>query len=469
MFATLVTKELRAIVLSPKFVATFSLCSLLILLSTFIGVRGYQTAVKQYETATQLTDQQLRSATSWRGAASRIDRKPDPLQVFASGVSLDVGRYSNVSENSSVKLTGSAYSEDSIYAYFRFIDFAFIVQIVLSLFAILFTFDAVSGEREDGTLRLLFSNPVPRARFLMAKCTGAWLGLVIPIAIPVTLSLLMVVLFGVPMSGSDWVRLLMLMGVSLLFFTFFIALGVMLSTFTKRSSVSFLLGLVAWVAFVLIIPRVGTAVAGQVAKVPPVAEIEAMKEGYSQNLFTQMLKGLSSAEVKAGGHVEVNIDSAKKEMDKQVDEYGERLMETYRQKKGVQERLALSLARVSPVSAYQLATMTLAGNDLTLKSRFEDAFTNYRTQFVAFKQAEMAKGGSQGAVRFAVGGPEGVKISVDRSKASLNMTNLPAFVQPTLRLGDILPSVVVDIGILLFGILVAFGAAFAAFLRYDLR
>ena len=36
---------------------------------------------------------------------------------------------------------------------FRFLDLDFIFQIVLSLFAILFAYDTISGEKERGTLR----------------------------------------------------------------------------------------------------------------------------------------------------------------------------------------------------------------------------------------------------------------------------------------------------------------------------
>jgi len=468
MFTALVTKELRAIILSPKFVATFSLCSILILLSTYIGIRGYQASVRQYEAANRLTDQRLHNATAWPAVNGRVDLKPDPLRVFASGVSLDIGRYSRVDERNAVKLRGSEYSEESVYALFRFIDLAFIVQIVLSLFAILFTFDAVSGEREDGTLRLVFSNSVPRAQFLAAKCAGSWLGLVGPISIPIALSLLMVVVFGIPLTGADWLRLLTLLGVSLLFFTFFIAVGVLLSTLTKRPSVSFLLGLVTWVVFVLIIPRVGTAVAGQIAKVPQVAEVEAIKDRYAKDQWAQLQKDLVVLETSTCKIKEASFDSSRKVMEQRVDEYGAKLMEEVRQKKGVQERLALNLSRFSPVSAFQLASMTLAGNDLSLKTKYEDAISNYRRQFIDFKNSESAKGGSQGGIMFAMG-PEGLKVTVDRSKGSLDLSGLPQFVPPTIQLGAILPSVVVDIGIILLGTLLAFAGAFMAFLKYDVR
>jgi ABC-type transport system involved in multi-copper enzyme maturation permease subunit len=55
---------------------------------------------------------------------------------------------------------------------------------------------------------------------------------------------------------------------SLLYFTAFIAMGVLVSAITKRSSVSFLLLLVTWVVFVLIIPRIGVMTAARLSAVP---------------------------------------------------------------------------------------------------------------------------------------------------------------------------------------------------------
>ena len=78
------------------------------------------------------------------------------MQVFSSGIHNDVGRVSDISSWREIKLQQSNYSDNSLFALFRFIDFTFIVQVVLSLFAILFTYDAINGGPEgDGTFKEL--------------------------------------------------------------------------------------------------------------------------------------------------------------------------------------------------------------------------------------------------------------------------------------------------------------------------
>ena len=50
------------------------------------------------------------------------------------------------------------------------------MQVILGLLALLLTFDALSGERESGNLRLLLGNGLPRRTLLAGKLLGALAG-----------------------------------------------------------------------------------------------------------------------------------------------------------------------------------------------------------------------------------------------------------------------------------------------------
>lgn len=165
MLSLLIQKELKNILLSPKFVATFLVCSVLILISVYIGINEYQNAIVQYDASQEIARQDISQATSWGRVRNLLHREPTPMQIFVSGLHFDVGRLSTVADYQDIKLVRSPYSDETLFAIFRVIDFAFIVQIVLSLFAILFTYDAINGERESGTLKLAFANSVSRANY----------------------------------------------------------------------------------------------------------------------------------------------------------------------------------------------------------------------------------------------------------------------------------------------------------------
>ena len=52
---------------------------------------------------------------------------------------------------------------------FLTVDVVFIFKIVLSALAILFAYNTISGEREDGTLKLVLSNAIPRDTIVLGK------------------------------------------------------------------------------------------------------------------------------------------------------------------------------------------------------------------------------------------------------------------------------------------------------------
>ena len=487
MFTTLVQKELKAIMLSPKFAATFGVCSLLLLLSVFIGIQEFRVASDQYNTSVSLVQQNMQTQTSWNGVQDKVYRKPDPMQIFVSGLSYDIGRWSAINDHNSVKLKNSAYSDDPIFAVFRFIDYVFIVQVVFSLFAILFTYDAINGEREGGTLRLILSNAVSRATFILAKSVGAWLGLVLPMCVPLILCLLLLIVFDVPLTTEHWMRVGFLTGLSLLFFSFFIILGVLLSSLSRRSSVSFMTALVLWVAFVLVIPRAGVLAAGQIVSVPALAEIEGQRDGFAKNQWSEYYKGSekrweefnrANNEDGEGGEIDEAAmwarmeteDSARQVVEEVIEEYEARLMEDLRNRRRAQTTLAFTLSRFSPVSQFQLAAMNIATTDLGMKARYEDALTEYRGDFNEYVDRKQKESGVHDGIMITMSSESGFSIGGGgRNEEQLDVSDRPRFSEPHRSVEASLAPAVVDFGLLGFTTLLALILAVVAFLRYDVR
>jgi ABC-type transport system involved in multi-copper enzyme maturation permease subunit len=488
MLRTIIEKELKAIILSPKFAVTFAACSVLIILSIFVGIQEYRAAVRQYETATQLAEQQLREATSWMGVNNRAYRQPDPMQIFVTGVNNDIGRFSIISNFETLKLRNSIYSDDPIFAVFRFIDLAFIFQVVLSLFAILFTYDAINGERESGTLQLSFANAIPRAQYLLGKFLGALLGLVVPLLIPVFIGILLVRAFQIPFTAGHWARLATVLGLSWLFFICFVALGLLISTLTKRSPVSFLISLVVWVLFVLIIPRAAVMAAGQVVRVPSVAEIESQQDAFARDKWQKLTQELQERWRKRSADMEgmtasereayrdehewewmQEEDGYRKAVQKDIEQYSIKLREELRNRKLRQERLAFMLSRFSPASAYQLAAMNLAGTDIAMKTRYEDAIQVYRTAFNGAVEQKQAASGNSHGIRIEFNSDTGMKFSMGREGGALEVSDLPRFTAPKTTFAEAFAPTIIDFGLLAIYTMLAFTGAFVAFLRYDVR
>ena len=144
----------------------------------------------------------------------------------------------------------------------------FTFQVVLSLLAILFAYDAVCGERERGTLRLTFASPVPRGVYILGKITGSLLALTVPLLIPLAAGAMLLPLMGVPLSGAEWVRLALVVAAGMLYIGAILGLSVLVLSLTRSSATAFVLLLSLWVVGVLIVPRASVLLSARSVEVP---------------------------------------------------------------------------------------------------------------------------------------------------------------------------------------------------------
>ncbi len=488
MLKVLIEKEIKHLIQSPKFVATFLVCTLLIILSVFVGIMDYKAAVKQYSAANQLNQQKMEGASSWTSMSSMALRQPDPMQIFITGVQNDIGRFSSINRFDQVKLTNSIYADDPIFAVFRFMDMAFIFQMILSLFAILFTYDAVNGEREGGTLKLIFSNAISRVRFILSKFIGAWIGLLVSLSIPVLLSIFLVFAFSIPFTGEHWVKLAMFMGIAILYLTVFMAMGLFISAITRNTSTSFLVLLIIWVSTTLIIPRGSLLLAGKMIPVSTVAEIEGQLDKFSKDRWIQHEKKLAerwrhrSAEMGGMADEDREVyrdehmwqwmeedDDARNQIQKDITGFSRKLHEELRNKKMEQENYALSISRMAPSSSFQLASMKLAGTDIGLKNRNLDVMNIYRDSFVNYIEKKQKESGQHGGIQISISSDGGFNVNTPRMKGKLDISGIPKFKSIKQNLSNDFNSILFDTGLLLFISTIFFMLAMVSFLKYDVR
>ena len=142
------------------------------------------------------------------------------------------------------------------------VDWAFIIGSILSLIALWFTFDAFSGEREHGTLRLMLANSIPRHTVLIGKFLGALLSISIPFALAVLVNLLLISTANtVHLTTEAWGRLGIVFSLSLLYTSLFVALGLLVSARVQQSAVSLMMLLLMWVTLVVFMPSTLASIA----------------------------------------------------------------------------------------------------------------------------------------------------------------------------------------------------------------
>jgi ABC-type transport system involved in multi-copper enzyme maturation permease subunit len=441
-------------------------------LSFYVGAGNYKISQAQYEAAKAQNLRQYEGLTDWFSVQStRIFLPPQPAAVLVSGVSNDIGRTIEVQGRGDLAAEDSKYSDEPLFAAFRFLDLEFLFQMVLALFAILLGYDAISGEKERGTLRLTFANAVPRATFIAGKLIGSAAAMIVPLVTALTAASLLLPILGVPMAGSDWARLGLVVLVGILYLTAILALSVLASALTHRSSTSFLILLVIWVGSVMIIPRTAVLIAGRAVDVPTLDDINSQKSKYAAQLFAEDAEKMNSFQPKTAPRdmealmKEVNefMTGLADERDSRRREFGGRLDEQRRNRQQVQEALAFGMARVSPATSLSLALASISGTSLALKNQYHQGALTYQQAFADFQTEKL--GGPIGGRMIRMGNAP----DDEEKPKPIDLSEIPVFDYTPESLPRSLGGALVDIGILLGFNLLLFGGSFAAFLRYDLR
>jgi len=471
MLKLLVEKEVREILGSMKFVITFTACAVLIILAFYMGAQNYALSRTQYEAARAQNLKQLEGLTDWFSVKSqRVFLPPQPLATLVNGVSNDIGRTIEVEGRGELTADDSRYNDDPIFAIFRFLDLDFIFGTILSLFAILLGYNAVSGEKEQGTLRLALANPVSRNRYILGKLLGSAIALVIPLIIAILIGCLMLLILRHPMSGEDWLRLGFIIVTGLLYAGVFLTLSIFISSVTYKSSNSFLILLSVWIFGALIVPRASVLIAGRAVDIPSVDETIAQKTRYSSQLFkedrikmTQFRPTSSGDPEKMVGEFNRFMEDIADEREKKQNEFNARINEDRDNKLRRQERISFNLARVSPSTSMTLAATALAGTSLDLKNHFIDEATDYQKAFGDF-MAE--KTGAKPGGRMMM---MKIKLGDEEEPKQIDPNELPEFRYHSLPLAQSVNAAFPDLGILAIYNLLFIAGSFRAFGRYDLR
>jgi ABC-type transport system involved in multi-copper enzyme maturation permease subunit len=136
------------------------------------------------------------------------------------------------------------------------LSWTYIAALIVSFIALLFTFDAVSGEKETKTLALSLANPVSRAALLWGKLVSAVLSVMAMVLIGTLTSLVIVLILGrgglsLALAGE----VLAFLVITALLAGTFAACGLFASVVSRSSNVSLLMALAFWLAFSVVIPN----------------------------------------------------------------------------------------------------------------------------------------------------------------------------------------------------------------------
>ena len=238
---TLIRRELLDNLMTFRFAAAVFITLLLVVANTIVLLKDYEQRLTAYNKAVKESHQELREKKTYSGYAGAlvVQRPPNPLSIFNLGLDKQVGNKIEV-YHAFVPTIWDAEkhgADNPFLNLFTSIDIVLVFQGVLSLLALIFAYDALAGEHERGTLRLVLTHPIQRGYILCAKYISAMLCLLVPLLISLFLSIILLTTSAtISLSTDDFLRIGGIVLTSLLYVSLFYLIGLCISAMTRRTS-----------------------------------------------------------------------------------------------------------------------------------------------------------------------------------------------------------------------------------------
>ena len=260
MLITLIRRDLLDNLMTFRFAAAVFITLLLVVANTVVLLKDYEQRLSAYNTATQESHEKLRreKVYSRYAMALVVHRPPNPLSIFNLGLDKQVGNEIAVYHAFMPTIWDSDKhgANNPFLNLFTSIDIALVFQGVLSLLALIFAYDALAGERERGTLRLVLTHPIQRGYILFAKYISAMLCLLVPLLISLLLSIILLTTStSISWNTDEFLRIGGIILTSLLYISLFYLIGMCISAMTRRTSTALMLCMFAWGFLVLVYPN----------------------------------------------------------------------------------------------------------------------------------------------------------------------------------------------------------------------
>ncbi|MEW6455651.1 MAG: ABC transporter permease subunit [Acidobacteriota bacterium] len=402
-------KEFLSSLLTFKFLIGLLLCVLLIPISINLSLVHYLERLKIYQQESQKYEKEFKEIYVYSQIRPTVLKKPEPLSIFISDseevlgnkVKILLGQVPFLAEGSATE------RENPFLASFLNIDFTFICSVLLSLFALLFTYDSFSKEKESGTLATTLANNISRDRLIVGKLLGHVLTLLPIILLSFIVSFLVILVHrSIEFKIEDWLRILSISLSSLLYVLIFLLLGMFISTLTSRSSTSLMIALFIWVFLVIIVPNASLFLSQSLTSIIPKEAIDKATKNLNEE-FGKKVKNFEEKLPKpvmginwlyiGGIDGQTRMISPKDVMEnrRQLNSFSEPLRIEYAQRKYAiqqnylndlirQSNLTKYLSIISPLTIFRHIASGLTRTDLESHLQFIEKCKRYREQIINY-------------------------------------------------------------------------------------
>ena len=487
MLKTIIKKEILEAFLSLRFAIAALLCLVLIPLGMYVNLKDYEKRLADYQEAVRLYQQRSEGNIVSDFQAWGY-RPPSVLSIFSVGLEYFLPNKVVTSRGGSVRTSNEQGINNPQSLLFGKVDLLFNVSFVISLLAFVFTFSTITGEKEDGTLRLVMSNPVPRWQLLFAKITGNYIVLLVPLLLSILIALILLNTSGIVAIFSERIlpAFLIVLFTTLLFILAMFNLGILVSTLTHRSITSIVSLLFVWTVLVLSVPKISPMIAEILypVKSDQVKDLQrllirenlekefdrkrrelydklAIEHGVDPGTVSTMAR--TEAERKMRSVYAEGKKALEQEYEQRINTEVGKIEQEYDNERNVQASIAMNLSRISPVSCYSYVVSEISATGVLEMDNFAVSAQRFQTEVKANLYDKFIIkwfGGTGGASAWSTEYAKGF----EPRKAPV-----PQLHYQHTTLSKALQAEWVDILLLVLFNIIFFAVAYARFLRYDVR
>ena len=498
-------RELFDHINSLRFILTVVILSALMVTNAVVHLRTHPERIRDYSEAVTRSVNKLKSRTQLYALAQKgpgnLYKRPSMLAFITDGGDAylpghiwNEGSWSKGSTGGTIKsnwwLSYGSVNPDAkdFLPQATKIDWVFIITYLLSFIPLLFTFDALSGEREQGTLRLCLANPISRPVLLTGKFLGTLITVLIPFVFAMLLNLAVISADSwTQLNAADWGRLGLILLIASSYAGIFIGLGLMVSAGTREPRVSLVVLLLIWVTTVIFMPStLGTL---STKWMPPVQTTDqfhdsreaalkqidtdyedrsnAIREKKNPNFLSRLQKLFETSPEAAKAEAEKLMAAWETEGDEELAlkaelvrkdvEIRERFNREHLEAQIAQVQRARVVTRFSPAAIVQYALESMAGTGFNRHLQYLEHVHHYTRQFRQFI-VETDRADTES--RHLIGIPEGMSQKPFSSEA------IPKF-EDKIAFSDTFNTATVDLLLLVLLLGVFFSGAFLIFIRSE--
>jgi ABC-type transport system involved in multi-copper enzyme maturation permease subunit len=461
MLQEIFLKEVRCHISSNIMIITYAIILTLFIDNSLIFTNSYKNSIIQYQKTTNenldlikknsgnlwlltFTNQKLAYPPSVLGFISEAWEKNLPHGLQTS--------FFTISNPESYK------KEDLFFSESEDMDWNNILILFVSFICIFFSYNAFSGEKVEGTLKLIMSNSVYRSHIIFGKYFGICFVILLPLLAGVIISTIIFLVSPViQLSWNHFFDIIYYLFAAGLFVSLNVCIGMLISSLTSKPIISLSYVILIWLVLSIVIPGIGWVIAKQSVSVESLNNINS-------KLMTEIraLGGSNWSDRWATPTTDVLTN--KEHFDKQT-EITNKILDDYRNSLFTQVKTGILFSKISPFQVFRFLGEKIADNGFYRYSNLYNQVKNYN---IAFTQFIVDKDNADQDSYHLIWNFKYYTVKFMSNKSVL-FEDVPKFVYQDPSTAQKIEATIWDMFILMMWNLFLFIGVFVAFVKYDVR